>query len=580
METIVINKVMGTVKSLLPFCLFALLLISFSAPSVAQDAAYNIIYERDTVIKTRTGGVTLSSRPVRRIIYEYTSKDADGNPATISGVMMIPSEIVDGTPCDGILLFNRATLGSPDDCPTTGNQELINGLIANPLKPNYILVMSDFIGYGSSSQYPSFYHSGDVNARNSLDGLLAARQILDDQQLPQGKYLFNLGFSQGGSESLYVAKLRDMEYKDKGVTFTKTFAGGGPTDYAVAYSEYVKKDWCEDCKDVIMMLISCVENCHLDIDYKDLFKEPLASGAKEYVKTKKKSTLSDYGVSMEDSLHNLIQPAYMNLQSDQAKAFIAALEKINLMNGWEPDITQKYFVEHSRHDNYVPIQCVRAIIPWMKEKGFKPSIVPGKTNLQTNTLVFKLNHTTSAIVWLIQTVAAIQFWPVLYYEGEQNRYFHSVVGDLNLMKVIKYLESWGIDLRKLIQSAPGLEDDFSDGIANGSIQPDGSVSQLSRRASFFEIIGKISDALAKVDLTLQDAYEMLDDSGITIENIMEVVNYLTESSAAPAYDGADTLSPLEERVEAPLYLLRFYEQQLTNWFLLAGFDVNYNQWGM
>ena len=153
--------------------------------------------------------------------------------------MMIPSNIIDGTPCDGIMLFNRATLGSPDDCPSTGNQELINGLIANPLKPNYILVMSDFIGYGSSSEYPSFYHSGEVNARNSLDGLLAARQILDDQQLPQGKYLFNLGFSQGGSESLYVAKLRDMEYKDKGVTFTKTFAGGGPTDYAVAYQEYV-----------------------------------------------------------------------------------------------------------------------------------------------------------------------------------------------------------------------------------------------------------------------------------------------------------------------------------------------------
>ena len=275
-----------------------LALVASVLTSAAQNATYKIIYERDTVIKTRVGGFSLSSRPVRRIIYEYPSKDVDGKPVTISGVMMIPSNIIDGTPCDGIMLFNRATLGSPEDCPTTGNQELINGLIANPLSPNYILVMSDFIGYGSSIDHPSFYHSGDVNARNSLDGLLAARQILDDQQLPQGKYLFNLGFSQGGSESLYVAKLRDMEYKDKGVTFTKTFAGGGPTDYVVAYKEYVKKDWCEDCKDVVMMLISCVENLHMNIDYKDLFKEPLASGVKEYVKTKSKSTLSDYGVNM------------------------------------------------------------------------------------------------------------------------------------------------------------------------------------------------------------------------------------------------------------------------------------------
>ena len=525
----------------------------------AAEPTYNIIYDNDTIIKTRVGSFSLASRSVRRIIYEYTSKDADGRPATISGVMMIPSNIIEGTPCDGIMLFNRATLGSPDDCPSSGNQELINGLIANPLNPNYILVMSDFIGYGSSSQYPSFYHSGDVNARNSLDGLLAARQILEDQQLPQGKYLFNLGFSQGGSEALYVAKLRDLEYKDKGVTFTKTFAGGGPTDYAVAYREYVKKDWCEDCKDVVMMLISCVENCHMNIDYKDLFKEPLASGAKEYVKTKKKSTLSEYGVNMEDSLHNLIQPAYMDPKSEQAQAFIAQLEKINLMNGWEPDITQRYFVEHSRHDNYVPIQSVRAIIPWMREKGFTPSIVPGKTNLQTNTLVFKLDHTASAIVWLIQTVAAIQFWPVVYYEGEQNRYYHEVMGDMNLMKVIKTLEGLGIDLKKIIQQG---------GLAK---------RRLPSRYTWFDLIPNINQTLGKVNLTTDDLEEMCYDSGITDTDILSAYAYLMSPIGTSR---AATASTLEDRVEAPLYLLRHYEQTLANWFMLAGYNVNYELWGM
>ena len=539
----------------------------------AVETAYNIIYEQDTIVKARVGGFSLASREVRRIVYEYPSKDADGKAATVSGVVMIPSNIIDGSaPCDGIMLFNRATLGSPDDCPSSGNQELINGLIANPLKPNYILVMSDFIGYGSSSQYTSFYHSGDVNARNSLDGLVAAHQMLDDKNISRGKYLFNLGFSQGGSESLYVAKLRDMEYKDKGITFTKTFAGGGPTDYAVAYREYVKKDWCEDCKDVVMMMISCVENLHLDIDYKDLFKEPLASGAKEYVKTKMKSTLSDYGVSMEDSLHNLIQPAYMDPENEQAKAFIAALEKINLMNGWEPDLEQKYFIEHSRHDNYVPIQCVRAIIPWMKEKGFTPSIVPGKTNLQTNTLVFKLNHTFSAIVWLIQTVAAIQFWPVLYYEGEQNRYYHDVVGDMNLMKVIKTLESWGIDLKKVVQ-----EGGFSR-------------RDMPERSTIFDMIPNINDYLGKVGLTSDDLEEMCEDSGITSADILMAFLYLKFGAGAAPETTAeepsanvgleDNRQMLEERIEAPLYLLRYYEQTLADWFVLAGYDVSFGLWAM
>ena len=550
-----------------------LALIASVLTSAAQEATYKIIAKADTTIKTKTGGVTLYSRDVRRYVYEYPSKDADGKPATISGVIIIPAEIADGTaPCDGIMLLNRATLSSIDDAPSTGNAQLLNGLIANPLKPNYILVMSDFIGYGSSKDYPSFYHSGDVNARNSLDGLLAAKQLLNDEAISQGKYLFNLGFSQGGSETLYVAKLRDMEYKDKGITFTKTFAGGGPTDYVVAYREYVERDWCEDCKDVVMMLISAVENLHLKIDYKDLFKEPLASGAKEYVKTKSKGTLGDYGVSMKDSLSHLIQPAYMNLESDEAKALIEELKKINLMNGWEPDTTQKYFIEHSRHDDFVPIQCVRAIIPWMKEKGFTPSLVPGKTNLQTNTLVFKLDHTSSAIVWLIQTIAAIEIWPVLYYEGEQNRYYHNVVKDLNVLKALKTLESWGIDLRKMINTSSARQH-----------LETRAVNKAGILATIMELVPGIKDVLGKVDLTPEDAEEMLEDAGVTLNDVLDVVAYILfspQSSAARESGDVTTPLSLEENVEAPLFLMRYYERQLANWFLLGGFDVEYDKWGM
>ena len=550
--------------------LFLLVIVNVVLTTAAQSADYKIILESDTTVKTRAGGVTLSTRAVRRYVYEYPSKDADGKPVTISGVIMIPSNIVDGSaPCDGILLFNRATLGSPDDAPSTGNSELINGLIVNPLKPNYILIMSDFIGYGSSIDKPSFYHSGDVNARNSLDGLVAARKLLTDKQIPMGKYLFNLGFSQGGSETLYVAKLRDMEYKDKGITITKSFAGGGPTDYVIAYKEYVKRDWCEDCKDVVMMLISAVENLHLNIDYKDLFKEPLATGAKEYIKTKTKGTLSDYGVNMEDSLSHLIQPAYMDLESDQAKAFMAALEKINLMNGWDIDTTQRYFIEHSRHDNYVPIQCVRAIIPWMREKGFTPSLVPGKTNLQTNTLVFKANHTVSAIIWLIQTVAAIEVWPVLYYEGDQNRYYHNVVKDLNIMKVIKTLESWGIDLRKIIKgdNAPQL-------VASHRANRSGAL------AAIMDFIPGIKDALAKVDLTPEDAEEMLEDAGITLEDVLQVAAYLFLSpSSAPSSDSVLSNYPFDENVEVPVQLFQLYEQTLANWYMQGGINVEYEKWG-
>ena len=255
---------------------------------------------------------------------------------------------------------------------------------------------------------------------------------------------------------------------------------------------------------------------------------------------------------------------------------MATLKSISVTEGWEPDITKRYYIEHSRHDNYVPIQSVRGIIPWMTEKGFKPTIVPGKSNLQTATLVFKLKHQQSGIVWAIQTLAAIQFWPVLYYEGEQNRYYHDVVHDLNLMKVVKTLESWGIDLRKMVSdaSAPAFIDAVKDGISDGSLDAEGTAGQLLNsplRANFLE---QLMDILAKLDLTLQDAYEMLSDSGISITDILEVYQYITSGTSSTAPE-----MTLVQHVEAPLYLLRAYEQQLANWYLLGGFDVNYGTWG-
>ena len=325
--------------------LTALLTAGVGLNTMAQNT-YKILSECDTTVKARIERVSLGSRDVRHFVYEYPSKDGDGQPVTISGIVMVPAEIANGTtPCDGIILFNHHTLGGPEQAPSQGELDVPSGILANPLKPNYIIVMSDYIGYGSSIGHKVAYLCGDVNARNSLDGLLAARQLLDDRQIPQGRFLFNMGYSQGGTESMYVAKLRDMEYKARGISFDKTFSGGGMLDCEEAYSSFIGKDQCDDINDVVMFLISVNENCHLGIDYKDLFKEPLASHVQEVIKTKSKSVLSDIGVSSLDSLHQILQPAYTHSDSAGYKMMKAKLAEIKITNGWDPDTTQHYFIE-------------------------------------------------------------------------------------------------------------------------------------------------------------------------------------------------------------------------------------------
>ena len=550
--------------------LMMLVMLSCVLMAEAQEATYKIIVEKDSTIKYKVKGVTIGSRDVRYIVYEYQSKDPKGNDATISGVILAPLGIVNGTvPSDGILLYNHYTISALDEAPSSEIDRLSGAFMCNPLKPNYVLVMSDYIGFGSSKDKPQAYLCGDTNARNSLDGLLAAKALMKDKGIPEGRYLFNMGYSQGGTESMFAAKLSDMEYKDKGVTFDKTFSGGGPLDIEKAYTEYVRIDYCDYVGAIAQLIIAYNEWYGLGLDYHDAFQEPLASHVQEWFLDKKLHMSQITKNIGSDSISHMLTPTYFDVESEEAKTLRKKLRAESLMDTWTPDTTQKYFLFHSRHDRYVPVQTGRVIIPWMKKKGFTPSIVPGKTNLQTNTVVFKLNHDDAAIVWFIQTAAAIQVWPALYYEGGQNRYYHNVVKDLNIMRVIKTLESWGIDLRKIVKNsnAPQL-------VASHRANRSGILALI------MDLIPGVKDALAKVDLTPEDAEEMLEDAGITIEDIGQVVLYfLTSPSSAPEADSALSIYLFSENVEAPVQLLRLYEQTLANWFMLGGINVEYEKWG-
>ena len=560
--------------------------------SAAQGSAYKILSECDTTIYAIVEGITLGSRDVHHIVYEYPSKDFEGEKITISGVIDVPSNVYDGSaPCDGVILYNHYAESTTTGAPSIQGEEVPNGILGSPLKPNYILVISDYIGFGSSADRPQAFLCGNVNARNSLDGLLAARQLFEDRQIPQGKYLFNVGFSQGGTETMQVAKLRDMEYKDLGVTFDKTFAGGGPCDFERCYTEMVKAGSSDFVVGIVLLMVSVNENYHLGLDYSQVFQEPLASHIQDWILDKKYSKQDVNELVGTDSLKYILQPDYMDIDSEAARAFRAKLREMNLDNGWEPDLSQKYFILHSRHDRYVPIQSVRCIIPWMKNKGFTSSIVPGKTGLQTNTMLFKLNHGVAGAIWFVQTAAALQAWPVLYYEGEQNRYYRDAVKDLNLMKVIKTLESVGIDLRKIIasqQSSSSVETDYRESVLEGSLDPKGSIRQLAstRRASLFDILDEASKYLSYVDLTLTDALEMLDDAGITLLDLMEVYTYLTTEPSESTSQAAmrslvvgDDVSSAANELHSPTDLLRLYETTLANWLLQAGVNVEYEKWG-
>ena len=126
------------------------------------------------------------------------------------------------------------------------------------------------------------------------------------------------------------------------------------------------------------------------------------------------------------------------------------------------------------------------------------------------------------------------------------------------MKIVKFLESMGIDLRKMFASNEAH-----------------NYMAAPRGTDFFELLMQIQDTLAKVDLTITDVIEMITDSGITGDDIVEVYDYIKGTDDSSAGE----TNMFSEEMEAPIYLLRLYEQMLANWLMLGGVDVYYDLWG-
>ena len=83
-------------------------------PNDQQQDGVEIIHECDTTWHFGYNGINLYSRPMHRIDIAYPSVDGKGNAVRLSGSIVIPGNVYDGSsPVDGVLLYNRYTQMQP-----------------------------------------------------------------------------------------------------------------------------------------------------------------------------------------------------------------------------------------------------------------------------------------------------------------------------------------------------------------------------------------------------------------------------------------------------------------------------------
>lgn len=536
--------------------LFVAVCVTSAANAQTATSDYEVIYEADTVWNFGYNGVNLYSRKMHRIDISYLSKDHEGNDITLSGYVAIPYDIYNGSqPCDGILLYNHYTQMNIDNAPTNGYSIGEDFVIANPLSPNYIVVSSDYQGFGISKDMPQAYCFGDFNGQASIDMLLASRKLLDDRKMSQGKFLFNAGYSSGGYDAIATQRVRDMHYSDE-IVFDKTFVGGAPFDIMDAARYYISHKDDPNIDVVCMCMVLDVFNrlANLGFTYDQMFKEPYNVKFQDWIASRTFPTAAVMDSLEGKTLTELIQDNFLDTYSEEFGILRDVVNKYSLAKDWTPDFSQSYYVMHLVRDNTVPVSSGREFLKFLNQfyyegttdKPFMKSIVPERTKLQTNFVIPDYHHTiVGGIVYYLYLAASLTAYPALYYDDELNTHYADLVEDATVMGIIHKLEEKGYDVRGAVQK-----------LTNGGTG-----------GSFFDVLAKIENTLNNLGTNTTEVLQIADDSGLEILDLLMLYQYLTtpvesESANQAVFDDAETVV---RQPETEAYLTDYYQQSLQNW---------------
>ena len=362
--------------------------------------------------------VDMTERDVTQFSFVYPSTDPYGDPVTLSAMLTIPNDILNGeVKSDGILLFNHFTYSDTSWSPSNGFLFAEPVFLCNPYTPDYILVEADLYGFGVSARFPQAFVQGHANERASLDALLAARQLLRSMNINEGGLTFNVGYSSGGFEALSTQRCRDMEYADK-ISFTKTFAGGSPSDVRENYRELVRRDTIGYSCVLAMIIAATNETQHLNKEYTEFFVPEVAAKIEPVVLSKKYNLLAIEPVlGAGKIIHNILTEPYCNLDSEESQNMQDVLATLNLTQDWTPDRSQRIFIMNVEDDNVVPLSAAMAMVDYLKEHGMRTSIIPGLGNLQTDFSSSGMGHIAGFFPFVVKVISSIATWSIMYTDG-------------------------------------------------------------------------------------------------------------------------------------------------------------------
>lgn len=337
--------------------------------------------------------------------FTYPSTDPFGDPVILSGTITIGDEVEEEKSAAGLVLYNHFTVNYKDECPSHGDLAVQKLIVGSGL----ITISSDYYGFGITGNEMQAYCMANTNAQGSIDALFAAKELLSARGYKWGDVLFNAGYSQGGQTSIAVLKLASEKYPD--LKFSCTFAGGGPYSISETYRSLITAGESEMVSTVIGVILAYNHFYKLGVDLSDVFKEPVLNNLDEWLLSKEyKSDEIEEKIGTK-VLAEVLQPDFLNLDSEISKKFMAVMDKEDLCSGWTPNEDEQIVICHNEDDAVVPVSNANKLIEFFESKGLPVTddIESGGvyTSVYEMGSVFTTSHKMGAISFFVAIIGKV-----------------------------------------------------------------------------------------------------------------------------------------------------------------------------
>lgn len=304
-----------------------------------------------------------------KIVYKTTN--TDGKEIEASGAFMMPSN---STAIMPLLSLQHGTITKDTDAPsyfsTTGEAQ-IGSFFASV---GNLVVMPDYIGYGTSNALPHTYEHRNGLATASLDLIRAIKEYITDQKLNWNKNLMIGGYSEGGFATMSLQKKIETEFPTEFALKASSCGGGAYNKTATIKALLNNEGTTNPSYNSLYLWVLLTYNRVYEINRTPAyyFKEPYATSI----------TTQNQNAQINVGINNIVTDTFKNgINNNTDTAFMNAL-KDNDVFDWKPVTPTRLY--HGDADDLVPYFNSKTAYDAMVAKGASVNVslvtLKGKTH--------------------------------------------------------------------------------------------------------------------------------------------------------------------------------------------------------